>query len=289
MTDHKAAPIRRRQLGIRLTELRKRAGMSQDDAVAATGLSRSTISKIENAEQAILAKNVRLLTQAYGVGAPQLDMLLRMAAESKQVGVYLAHSDTAPDFAKDYFELESYASEVWSFESALVFGLFQSPEYIRAMRLAAKPDATEDELRRAIALRTARQERLYQDSPPTLRVVLDEAVLRRPVGGPEVMAAQIMRLSEVSQLPTVTLQIAPFAAGGYRGMGSPFTILRFDDTPGMDVVYLEHMRSASYYEKPVDLASYVEVFERLSTLALTPEDSRTLLATLSTAYGSNHS
>jgi transcriptional regulator with XRE-family HTH domain len=289
MTDPKAPPIRRRQLGIRLTELRKGLGMSQDDAVAATGLSRSTISKIENAEQAILAKNVRLMAMTYGVGAPELDMLLRMAAESKKVGVYLAHSDTAPDFAKDYFELESYASEIWSFESALVFGLFQVPEYIRAVRLTDNPAAGEDELQRAVALRSARQERLFGNRPPVLRVVLDEAVLRRQVGGADVMAAQIARLIEVSRLPTVTLQILPFEVGGYRGMGSPFTILRFDDTPGMDVVYLEHMRSASYYEKPSDLASYVEAFARLGKLALTPKASRSLLATLGMAYGSNQS
>lgn len=280
MTDPKPAPIRRRQLGIKLTELRKAAGMNQDDAVAATGLSRSTISKIENAEQSILAKNVRLLAQAYGVNAPELDMLLRMAAESSQRGVYLAHSDVAADFARDYFELESYASELWALEAINVFGLFQVPEYIRAVRLATKPSATEDELQAAVKLRTARQARLFGDKPPRVRVLLDEAVLRRRVGGPEVMAAQLTHLIEVSLLPTVSLQVIPFSVGAHAAMGSAFTVLRFDDTPGMDVVYLENLRSATYHEKPADLAAYVEAFERISTIALSPEETRSLLDTV---------
>jgi transcriptional regulator with XRE-family HTH domain len=103
-------PIRRRQLAYRLTELRDEARMTQDDAVRLTGLSRSTISKIENAEQAILEKNVRLLAGAYGVTSPELDMLLRMARESNQRGLLVAHADVAADFARDYIKLESYAT-----------------------------------------------------------------------------------------------------------------------------------------------------------------------------------
>jgi transcriptional regulator with XRE-family HTH domain len=280
MTDPKPAPIRRRQLGIRLTELRKAAGMNQDDAVAATGLSRSTISKIENAEQTILAKNVRLMAQAYGVGAPELDMLLRMAAESKKVGVYLAHSDVAADFAKDYFELEAYASELWSYEAMNIFGLCQVPAYIRAVRLATKPTATDDELQAAVELRVARQQRLFGGNLPLLRVVLDEAALRRTVGGSAVMAEQLTHLIEVSKLSGVTLQVIPFSAGAHAAMGSAFTVLRFDETPGMDVVYLENMRSATYHEKPADLAAYVDAFEQISRAALDPDESRALLDTL---------
>lgn len=280
MTDPKPAPIRRRQLGIRLTELRKAADMNQDDAVAATGLSRSTISKIENAEQTIMVKNVRLLAHAYGVNAPELDMLLRMAAESGKRGIYLAHSDVAPDFARDYFELEAYASELWAFEPGLVSGLFQTPEYMRAVSLAAMPSADEQKRKAMIELRTARQERFFADKPPVIRAVLDEAVLRRPVGGPQVMATQLDRLIEASTLTTVNLRVIPFAAGAHPAMGTQFTILRFDDTPGMDVVYLENLRSATYHEKPADLAGYVDWFEMLNAAAHDIDDTRTLLATL---------
>ncbi len=244
------APIRRRKLGIRLLELRKMAGLSQDDAAEWTGLSQAAISRIESAKQVIEVKHVRLLAQCYGVGAPEVDQLLRMASEADDRGLLVTHSDTVPDFARDYVELETYASELWVCEPGWVFGLFQIPEYVRAVRLAAHPDATESELERSVSLRTDRQGRLIGDRPPRLRVVLDEAVLHRAVGGPKVMAAQLRHLIDVSMLPNITLQVMPFAVGAHPAVGAGFTVLR------------------------------VDLFEALSRRALGPEDTRSLLATL---------
>lgn len=285
MTDPAPPPIRRRQLAIRLLELRKATGLNQDEVVKLSGLSRSTISKIENAEQSIREKNVRLLAHAYGVGAPELDMLLRMTAEAKQRGVYLAHSDVAPDFAKDYFELEAYARTIWFFESMHVPGLFQVPDYIRALTLARHPDASEEALQQSVNLRTARQARLVGDDPPSMQVIIDEGVLHRPVGGNAVMVEQISHLIEVSKLPTITLQLLPLSVGAHPAMVSPFIILRFDDTSGMDVVYVENLVSATYHEKPSDLVEYMTVFEQVKKLALSPRASRVLMDTLRAALG----
>lgn len=275
-----AAPIRRRKLAVRLAELRKAAKKQQKEAAEWTGLSQSTISRVERAEYPIEIKHVRLLAMCYGVEAPELDQLLRMAEESDDRGLLVAHSDTVPDFARDYFELEGYATELWVHEPAWVFGLFQTEAYARAVLLSAKPNPTAEELERALTLRIARQERLHGDQSPILRVVLDEAVLHRAVGGPEVMAKQLAHLVEVSELPAVDLRVLPFAVGAHRAVGAGFTVLRFEDTPGMDVVYTENLRSAAYLEKPADLDHYVQVFEEIVGAALTPEESRELLDTL---------
>lgn len=271
------APIRRRKLAIRLTQLRKRTGKTQADAAAWTGLSQSTISKIENAAQEIEVKHVRLLAQFYDVGAPEVDQLIRMAEQSNDRGLLVEHLETAPDFARDYFELEGYAHEIHVHEPGWVFGLFQIPDYTRAVRLLFKPDATEDELDRSVALRAARQERLNGDNPPILHVTMDQGVLHRMVGSPEIMRAQLAHLKKVAGLPNVRLRIVPFSAGLYW---SGFTILRFDDTAGMDVVYTENQRSATYHEKPSDLAYFVDSFHTIGTAALDEEASQDLLDTL---------
>lgn len=277
MTPKRPAPIRRRKLAIRLTELRKLAGKTQHDTSDWTGLSQSTISKIENATQEIEVKHVRLLAQFYDVGAPEVDRLVRMAEHSNDRGLLVEHLETAPDFARDYFELEGYAHEIHVHEPGWVFGLFQIPEYIRAVRLAFKPDASEEELQRSVALRIARQERLSGDNPPVLDVVLAEAALHLLVGSPAGMATQLRYLKEVSLLPSVTLRVLPFSAGVYW---SGFTILRFDDTPDMDAVYVENQRSATYLETPSDLDYFVDEFETIRKFALDEEASRDLLDNL---------
>lgn len=282
MTDRSAPGIRRRQLAVRLTELRIARKLSHAEVAEWTGMSQAVISKIENARQRIQVKHVRLLAQCYGLDSPEVDNLLRMAAESNQRGLMVAHSDTAPNFARQYFELEQYAAELWVYEPSVVFGLFQTPEYVHALTLREQPDATPEDVERSVALRKARQEVLDQPTPLKLHVVLDEAVLHRAVGdNPAVMAAQLRRLVELSKLEHITLQVVPFSLGVHPAVGLGFTVLRFDDDPpGMDVVYFEHLRSATYLEKPADLSRYVAEFEALSRRALPPGNSRELLTTL---------
>lgn len=277
MTPQPPAPIRRRKLAVRLTRLRKAAGKTQLETSDWTGLSQSTISKIENAAQEIEVKHVRLLAQFYDVGAPEVDQLVRMAEQSNDRGILVEHLETAPDFARDYFELEGYAHEIHVHEQGWVFGLFQTPEYTRAVRLLFKPDATEEELDRSVALRAARQGRITGDNPPILHVTMDEAVLYRMVGSREIMRDQLAHLKRISKLPNVRLRIVPFSAGRYW---SGFTILRFEDTAGMDVVYVENQRSATYHEKPSDLAYFVDNFQAISSAALDEEASRDRLDNL---------
>lgn len=281
MTDRSAPGIRRRQLAIRLTELRKARKLSHAEVAQWVGLAQSTISKIENARQQIQVRHVRLLAQCYDVESPELDQLLRMAEESNERGLLVAHSDTAPDFARQYFELEAYAHELWVYEPAVVFGLFQTPAYVRHLTRHEQPDATEEDLERSVALRSSRQAILTSRTPPAIRLVLDEAVLHRNVGGAAVMAAQLRHLIDLSRLENITIQVVPFSAGTHASMGMAFTVLRFDDDPpGMDVVYHEHIRSATYLEKPADLQRYVSAFEAISTVALPVDETREMLSRL---------
>lgn len=278
--DDSPATIRRRLLAAELTDLRKKAGFNQQQVAAWTGYSQSMISKLEGSTRKIEQKHVRMLCQCYGVGSPDVDRLLRAAAESDDRGLLVAHADTMPDWARPYFDLEAAASELRVFEPGWIFGLFQTRDYVRAARLAHKPQATEDELDRSVDLREARQERLRGDNPPKIHVILDEGVLHRAVGGPAVMKAQVERLVELSLLPFVTLQVIPFAVGGHVSLGMGFTLLHFDRARKLDAVYVEAARSGTLHEKPADLAFYADLFHQLSSQALSPEDTRSLLDTL---------
>jgi transcriptional regulator with XRE-family HTH domain len=280
MSDTPGPTVRRRQLGLELRRLREAAGKTPREAADWLEISPSTLSKIELGRQAIKGTHVRLLTQLYGVGAPEADTLLRLAREANQRGWWAAYGDTVPDWVRTYLGLEEDASELWAYESGLVLGLFQTPAYAEAITAAAHPEASTDELARLVAFRTARQRRLFGDRAPSLRVVLDEAVLHRLVGGPKVMREQLQHLIEVAKLPHVDLAVQPFSAGAHPSIGSAFTLLRFADTASMNCVYLENDRGALYLERPADVDRYAAMFEQLSATALSVDETQRLMARL---------
>ncbi len=280
MSATRGPTVRRRQLGLELRRLREAAGKTPREAADWLEVSTSTLSKIELGRQAIKGTHVRLLTQLYGVGAPDADTLLRLARDANQRGWWAAYGDTVPDWVRTYVGLEEDASELWVYESGLMLGLFQTPAYAEAITAATRPGAGADELARLVAFRTARQERLFGDRAPSLRVVLDEAVLRRLVGGPTVMREQLNHLTEVARLPHVNVSVQPFSAGAHPSIGSAFTLLRFADTLGMNCVYLEVDRGALYLERPADVDRYTAMFEQLSKTALSADASLQLVARL---------
>jgi transcriptional regulator with XRE-family HTH domain len=277
MSDTRGPTVRRRQLGLELRRLREAAGKTPREAADWLEVSTSTLSKIEKGRQAIKGTHIRLLTQLYDVGAPETDTLLRLAREANQRGWWAAYGDTVPDWVRTYLGLEEDASELWAYESGYVLGLFQTPAYAEAITAAAVQSADPDAAR-LVAFRTARQKRLFGDRAPRLRIVLDEAVLHRLVGGTAVMREQLEHLLEVAQLPQVDLTVQPFSAGAHPSIGSAFTLLRFDDTEGMNCVYLENARGALYLERPGDVERYATMFEQLSATALSADESLGLVA-----------
>jgi hypothetical protein len=160
-----------------------------------------------------------------------------------------------------------------------VHGLLQTEDYARAVTMLGYSNPRE--INRRVSLRMARQGVLTRQDPPSLWAVLDEAVLRRPIGGPSAMRAQLKHLIEMSQRSNVTLQIVPFNAGGHAAAGGPFSVLRFAEFDVPDVVYLEQLTSAQYLDKQDVVDSYMAVMERLCIEAATPANSvKTLRALL---------
>ncbi|MGH3566678.1 MAG: helix-turn-helix domain-containing protein [Pseudonocardia sp.] len=286
MTNGPGFTVRRRQLGKELRRLRESAGKTIAEAAEWVGIKPPTISKIENGRQAIRPTNVRLLLQLYGIEAPAADTLIRLAGEANQRGWWASYGDTVPDWFRTFVGLESDASEINGYESELVPGLFQTTEYAQAVMLAAHPTTSQAELTRLVSFRHERQQRLAGNTPPHLHFVLNEAVLRRPVGGTEAFGQQLDHLAAMARLPHVDLQVLPFTAGPHPAMGQTFKLLRFPgDEAGLDFVYLENDRGALYLERPADVERFQTIFTQLTAAALTTSETRTFLATLTAGTG----
>ncbi|HEX3784334.1 MAG TPA: helix-turn-helix transcriptional regulator [Pseudonocardiaceae bacterium] len=275
--------VRRWRLGKQLRELREQSGKTMDEAAQYLTVKRPTISRIENGRHAILPKNVKFLCQLYEIGAPLIDTLMRQAEETEERGWWATYSDTMPDWFETYVGFETDAREIWNYEAEAIPGLLQTPEYARGMRAVAPGPLSEADLVKSVEFRLARQQRLV-GRPPRLRIVLNEAVVRRPVGNPAQMAAQLRHLANVGREPWANIQVIPFNIGPHLATKGPFSLLTLPDEDGPNFVYLEHLVGALYLERPSDLARYAAVFEHLTEVALSPENSHEFLTTLATQY-----
>jgi hypothetical protein len=185
-------------------------------------------------------------------------------------GWWSRYSDILPDWFEAYLGLEAAATLIRTFELQFVNGLFQTQGYARAVTVLGHKSAPPEEIDRRVSLRMKRQDLLDSQDAPRVWSVMDEAALRRPVGGPQVMREQLERLIEAAGLPHVTIQVVPFRRGGHAGAGGSFTVLRFRQADLPDVAYIEQLTSALYLERRNDVDHYLEVMNRLSAEALTP-------------------
>ncbi|MFD8154953.1 helix-turn-helix domain-containing protein [Streptomyces sp. NPDC001046] len=274
--------VRRRKLGAELRALRASAGLTSGEAARLVGWHQSKVSRIETGTSGVKAADVRLLLDAYGVADSPLRELLTVLAGSDDSGGrhhwWHAYRGVLPPTYRDFISLESQATAMRTLETTVVPGLLQTPEYARAVTRAAVGNVPEDRLDTLVEVRLARQDVLRADPPLELSAVLDEAVLRREVGGPGVMARQRERLVEAARLPHVRLRVLPFAAGAHIGVTGPFVILSFSSTSDLDVVVLDHLTSSLYLERKEDLRAYTEAFNSLLIHALSPEDSLDFIA-----------
>ncbi|MFC4854921.1 helix-turn-helix domain-containing protein [Actinophytocola glycyrrhizae] len=279
MTTEPGPATRRRQLGRQLRELRLAAGIRTMAAAATrSGLSRATISRIESAKQTILPRTVRLLCQTYGIGAPLIDHLAKLAAESEDRGWLLAYSDTMPNWFERFVGEEAEATEIWTYEAEFVPGLLQTADYCRAVSAVSSPDVVDEEVDRRVDFRLARQKLLERATPPQLRVVVNEAVLRRHVGETAVMREQLRHLGEMAKRPNITVQVLPFSAGAHPAMTSSFTMLHFPADGGEPTILVEVDSGALYPDRPADFERYTWMFGRLRDLALSPAESMALVS-----------
>ncbi|MFG2308072.1 helix-turn-helix domain-containing protein [Streptomyces sp. NPDC048566] len=273
--------VRRRKLGAELRALRAGTGLTSGQAAGLLGWHQSKVSRIETGTSGVKPADVERLLDAYGVADPELRDLLVVLAGSEGNGRHHwwhAYRGVLPPAYRDFISLESGASGMRTLETSVVPGLLQTPEYARAVTRAAVEGLEESRLDALVEVRLARQDVLRADPPLELCAVLDEAVLRREVGGPEVMSRQLRRLREAATLPQVRLQVLPFAAGAHIGITGPFVIFSFPNTTDLDVVVLDHLTSSLYLERKEDLQAYTEAFDTLRFHALSPEDSLDYIA-----------
>ncbi|WBB53006.1 helix-turn-helix transcriptional regulator [Verrucosispora sp. WMMD573] len=264
--------VLRMLLGAQLRRLRESRGVTRESAGWEIRSSESKISRMELGRVGFKERDVADLLTLYGVTAEQeRAALLKLARDANNPGWWHRYGDVLPSWFQSYLGLEAAAALIRSYEVQFVPGLLQTPEYARAVVLLGHSTAGPDEIDRRVDLRMRRQELLSRPRPPRLWAVVDEAALRRPIGGPRVMRGQLEALLKATRTPNVRLQVIPFAAGGHAAAGGAFTILRFGDQDLPDIVYIEQLTSAIYLDKREDLDFYAVAMERLCVEAEPPE------------------
>ena len=265
-------------LGSQLRMLREVKGITREEAGYAIRASGSKISRMELGRVSFKERDVTDLLRLYGVDEDEAATLVELAIQANSPGWWHKYGDVLPDWFQVYVGLEEAASLIRLYEVQFVPGLLQTAGYARAVVELGQPGAAPDEIERRISLRLARQELLTKPGGPRLWAIVDEAALRRPIGGREVMRAQLVQLLEATEQPQVTLQVMPFRSGGHAAEAGAFTIMRFPEPDLPDVVYLEQLTSALYLDKRDDVEKYTEVMERLSVEAESPERSVHILS-----------
>ncbi|WP_440070847.1 helix-turn-helix domain-containing protein [Streptosporangium sp. OZ121] len=251
-------------LGAQLRRLREQRGITLEEAGHSIRASHSKVSRMELGRVSFRIRDVADLLTLYGVTSDaEREPLLSLVEKANLTGWWHNYNDVLPPWFETYVGLEESAAVIRNYEVQFVPGLLQSEGYARAVVRLGFPSASHDELDRRVKLRMARQRLLRRPEPPHLWAVLDEAVLRRPLGGVQAMCEQIDHILRALELPNVTVQIVPFSVGGHAAAGGPFSILRFSQPDLPDVVYMEQLTSAVYLEKRDDVDSYLEVMERL--------------------------
>jgi hypothetical protein len=278
--QHGGSPtVLRILLGSQLRKLREASGITRDKAGYLIRASESKISRMELGRVSFKERDVIDLLVMYGVeDEDERAALVALAREANSPGWWHQYSDVLPDWFSVYVGLEEATSLLRVYELQFVPGLLQTAGYARAVVAGGQSGAAGAEIERRVQLREARQELLGKPGGPRLWAVIDEAALRRPIGGREVMRAQLSRLIEATAEPDVTLQIVPFESGGHAAEGGAFTIMRFPEPELPDIVYVEQLTSALYLDKREDVERYSEVMEKLSVESEPPERTAGLLS-----------
>ena len=277
MTEMQPGPggsptVHRMLVGSQLRRLRTDAGITREEAGEAIRASEWKIHRLENGQVSFKERDVVDLLRRYGVtDAGEVASLVVLAREANAPGWWQPYGDLLPQWFRAYVDLESAATLIRTYEGQLIPGLLQTEDYLRAVIGGAHLDESPEEAERRVALRMRRQALLERALAPRVWAVVDEAALRRPVGGPKVMRSQVERLIEVAGLPNVTLQILPFQAGAHPALVGAFSILRFADQELPDVVYIEHLTNALYLDRRDDVNRYLHVMDSVSLRAEPPD------------------
>lgn len=263
--------VPRMVLGARLRRLREAQYISPAEAGGAIRASAARIRGLEMGRGGCSLRDISDLLTVYGVSAAgERGLLLDLAAQADSAGWWREYADVVPGWLETYLSLEQSASVIRSYEVQFVPGLLQTEDYARAVIGLGRCDVPEARLQRRVELRMRRQRILYGSDAPRLWAVVDEAALRRPVGGALTMAAQLRHLIAVCELPHVSLQVIPFDVGAHAAAGGPVTLVRLPGGELPDVVYLEQLIGGHYPEDADDIEYYRNVIDHLVTSAQPP-------------------
>lgn len=272
--------VRKRQLGAELRRLREAAGKKIEDAAAHLECSMSKVSRVETGQAPIKARDVRDLLQWYEVTDPaQVETVMHIHKDAQKQGWWAHYEEILPSGMATYAGLESDARTVRAYEPIFVHGLLQSEDYARAVIGAVRPNEP-DEVERLVRFRMERQKLLTRSPHPLeLWAVIEESALRSPVGGKEVMAAQIKQLIQAAALPNVTVQVMPTAKGAHMAMAGTFALLDFEPTTP-SVVYVDSIAGNVYLEKERDVRKFTQTFDMVRAAGPDPQETPTILEDL---------
>jgi transcriptional regulator with XRE-family HTH domain len=275
--------VRQRELGMRLRKLRNDRNLTDVQVAQELLCSATKISRIETGGRRPSLRDVRDLCRVYSVDADTTNELMELAREARQPGWWIQYDDLKPQFP--FIGLEQDATTITCFAMYFVPALLQTAEYAQALIKSIHPKTDPVALGQRVEARIHRQRLLEQTKPPRYRALLDEAVLRRQVGGTAVMKAQLMKILEAIEDGKVTVQVIPFAVGAYTAADSNFDYLEFVDSPLPGLVYVEGLTSDLYLERRSEIERYAEAVESLRDLALSPRESARKIQEVGNEYG----
>jgi transcriptional regulator with XRE-family HTH domain len=274
--------VRQRELGKRLRELRNQHGLTVEDVAEKLLCSATKISRLETGTRKPSFRDVRDLCELYNLDEPTSTEFMTLAREARQQGWWTQYEDLKMD---PYLGLEAAAVAITSYTMYYIPALLQTKEYTKEIIRAVAPRMDLRVLLERVEARMRRQERLVEDDPPRYRVLLDEAVLHRTVGGATVMASQLDKVLEAERRGQVTVQVVSFDSGAHASQDSNFILFEFaEDTNQLPVVSVEGLTGMQYLEKAADIVRYREAIEYLRDSALNPRDSIALVAERQKAY-----
>lgn len=273
-----APTVLRMVLGKRLQDLREKAGLSYEEAGRALDVTHATIRRMEKAEVGLKLPYVEKLLTTYGITAPeQIGGFLALAREANRPGWWHSFRDVLPDWFSAFVSLEGEASVIRAYEPHYVPGLLQTPDYARAALRAGLPHAAAEEIDRLVDLRVERQALLSRADAPLLWVVMDETVLRRWIGGREMMREQVSALIAATEMPNVRLQVIPFSAGPHPAMYGPFHIFRLQLQELPDIAYSESLVGGVYFDERDDVSTFLEALDRMCAQAAPAQSTKGIL------------
>jgi len=271
---------RRRQLMIELKRLRETANLTQEQSAERLDWHHTKIFRIETGRTGPHPNDVRAMLDVYGVINPvQREALIQLAKEARKSGWWYSYRDILPSKYEFYIGMESEASSIHTFELAVIPGLLQNEDYARALIRGGPLELEPEEIQRRVEVRMNRQQILTRQDRPQLWAILDEAAIRRQIGGPTVMRAQLEHLQRSTQGRT-TIQVIPFEVGAHPATTGPFIVLGFPGTGDVDVAYMETIGGNLWVDKPEEVEQYSMAFDHLRAVALSPDDTRDMLDTV---------